>query len=220
LHYSLKTKVKKMGMMLSRVEEIATNLEKIGILSPEELDAWHSITDLASQDGALDLKSKELIAVSLSVVAKCDWCTAYHVKKSLDLGATIKEIVEAAWLAVLMGGSPALMQAQRVLQALEEFKDLTGYEKNFPDVMYEREIGEGMFKKRLSNYVRSVCDTSEAMCRGSKNRRRLALNFAKTDGGVLRRLVEKEGDRRGWNNEASPNTHEWSNKARVRSEEG
>lgn len=208
-----------MGVMLSRVEEIATNLEKISILSPKELDAWHSLTDLASQEGAMDPKSKALIAVSLSVVAKCDWCTAYHIKKSLDLGATSKEIVEAAWLAVLMGGSPALMQAQRVLQALEEFKDLTGYESNFPDAIYGRETREGVFQKRLSNYVRSVCDTSEVMCRGSKNRRRLALNIGKTDGNVLRRLVEKESDKRGWNKEARLNTHELSDETRVRSEE-
>jgi AhpD family alkylhydroperoxidase len=208
-----------MGVMLSRVEERAANLEKIEILSPEELDAWHSITDLVSQNGAINPKSKALIAVSLSVVAKCDWCTAYYVKRSLDLGATSKEIVEAAWLAVLMGGSPALMQAQKVLQALDEFKDLTGYESNFPDVMYGRKTREGLLRKRLGNYVRSVCDTSEAMCHGSKNRRRLALNIAKTDGDVLRRLVEKESDKRGWNKEARLNTHELSDETCVRSEE-
>jgi len=201
-----------MGMMLSRVEEIATNLEKIGMLSPEELDAWHNLTDLASQEGAMDPKSKELIAVSLSVVAKCDWCTAYHVKKSLDLGATSKEIVEAAWLAVLMGGSPALMQAQRVLQALEEFKDLTGYENNFADEVIERETGEGVLQKRLRNYVRALCDTSEVMCRGSKTRRRLALNIANTDGGVLKRLVEKECEKRGWNKKGDTNALELKNK--------
>jgi AhpD family alkylhydroperoxidase len=201
-----------MGMMLSRVEEIASNLEKIATLSPEELDAWYSLTDLASQDGAMNPRSKELIAVSLSVAAKCDWCTAYHVKKSLDLGATSKEIVEAAWVAVLMGGSPALMQAQRVLQALEEFKDLYGYEKNFADEKAEHKTGESMLQQRLRNYVRSVCDTSEVMCRGSKNRRRLALNIAKTDGGVLKRLVEKEGEKRGWDNKGGTNALELKSK--------
>jgi len=96
----------------ARLEEIDLNLKKIEELSPEELGAWGRFSNLAAADGALSPRGKEIIAVALSVLAKCQWCIPFHVKKALELGAKKQEIVESAWVAVMMGGSPALMYAQ------------------------------------------------------------------------------------------------------------
>jgi AhpD family alkylhydroperoxidase len=49
---------------------------------------------------ALDLKTKELIAIGCSLVAKCEGCLEGHFKKALEVGATKQEISDAIVIAV------------------------------------------------------------------------------------------------------------------------
>jgi AhpD family alkylhydroperoxidase len=49
---------------------------------------------------ALDPKTKELIAIGCSLVAKCEGCLEGHIKKALELGATKEEISDAIVIAV------------------------------------------------------------------------------------------------------------------------
>ncbi len=49
---------------------------------------------------ALDLKTKELIAIGCSLMAKCEGCLEGHIKKALELGVTKHEISDAIAVAV------------------------------------------------------------------------------------------------------------------------
>lgn len=106
-----------------KYSEIKENLRKIYSESPEQMGAFSGFLKAAEKEGALSVKQKELIAIGCSVVTHCDWCIAYHVKGALDAGATREEIIETAWVSVLMGGGPALMYAQGVFKALDDFKN-------------------------------------------------------------------------------------------------
>ncbi len=72
-------------------------------------------------EGKLDLKTKELIAVALGLMARCNWCIAHHVKKALEAGATPEEVREAAWVTVLMCGGPCFTYLKVVEEALSSF---------------------------------------------------------------------------------------------------
>lgn len=63
----------------------------------------------ATKPGALDAATKQAVAVALSVLAKCEPCVKAHVKKAREMGFSQEEIDEAAWMAVLFGGSPTMM---------------------------------------------------------------------------------------------------------------
>jgi selenide,water dikinase len=63
----------------------------------------------AAAPGALDVATKEAIAIALSVFSKCEPCTRAHLKKAKEMGFSQAEIDEAAWLAVAFGGSPVMM---------------------------------------------------------------------------------------------------------------
>ena len=63
----------------------------------------------AAEPGALDRKTKQAIAVALSVLARCEPCVKSHIKKARDQGFSQEEIDEAAWLAIGFGGSPAMV---------------------------------------------------------------------------------------------------------------
>ncbi|MDN5345721.1 MAG: hypothetical protein PWQ73_218 [Petrotoga sp.] len=92
--------------------------------NPEQMGSFQNMMEAIEKEegAALDKKTKELIAVALSIARNCEWCIACHVKFALEAGATEEEILEAAWVAVLMGGGPALMHAGLVLEALKDLK--------------------------------------------------------------------------------------------------
>jgi AhpD family alkylhydroperoxidase len=92
--------------------------------NPEQMKSFQNMMEAIEKEegAALDKKTKELIAVALSIARDCEWCIACHVKFALEAGATEEEILEAAWVAVLMGGGPALMHAGLVLEALKDLK--------------------------------------------------------------------------------------------------
>ena len=76
----------------------------------------------ALADGALSTRTKELMALAISIAVRCDGCIAYHVHDALKAGATGEEITETIGVAILMGGGPALMYGAEALEALQQFQ--------------------------------------------------------------------------------------------------
>ncbi len=69
--------------------------------------------------GALDSKTKELIALAIGITARCDGCLAFHVKAALKYGATREEIVDAIGVAIYMGGGPSMIYGAEALSAFD-----------------------------------------------------------------------------------------------------
>ena len=59
--------------------------------------------------GTLDGKTKQAVAIALSVLAKCEPCIKIHIRKARAMGFSQEEIDEAAWMAISFGGSPLMM---------------------------------------------------------------------------------------------------------------
>lgn len=91
--------------------------------TPDVMKAFSSLAQAAAAPKALDAKSKELIALGISVAIRCDDCIGFHVKAALDQGATREEIVETLGMAVYMGAGPAVMYATHALDAFEQFQN-------------------------------------------------------------------------------------------------
>lgn len=87
---------------------------------PDTLKGFNLMHVQAMKDGALDPRTKELIAVALSVGSRCDPCIAFHVPAALRHGATREEVMEVLAVAVMMGGGPSLMYAAHVIEVLDE----------------------------------------------------------------------------------------------------
>ncbi|MGC8861857.1 MAG: selenide, water dikinase SelD [Armatimonadota bacterium] len=60
-------------------------------------------------DGAIPERTKELIAIALSVLSKCEPCVRIHVEEARRLGVSEEEIAEAIWIAISFGGAPTMM---------------------------------------------------------------------------------------------------------------
>ncbi len=72
-------------------------------------------------NSVLDQKTKEFIALSLGMAARCEWCISYHVNNAIKAGATRKELMEVGYITTLMYGSQALMEMNSLVDAINAF---------------------------------------------------------------------------------------------------
>lgn len=82
---------------------------------PEAARGFAALARAAIAPGALDSKTKELIALAISITARCDGCLAYHAKAALNHGASRPEILDTIAVAVYMGGGPSMIYGAEAL---------------------------------------------------------------------------------------------------------
>lgn len=93
---------------------------------PSVMNAFWGLHKAGVAGGALDSKTKELIALAISVNARCDDCISHHTYDALEAGATQEEIADALGVAVLMGGGTSVVYATHAIEALRQFAGRAG----------------------------------------------------------------------------------------------
>lgn len=93
--------------------------QKMARYIPETVKGFMGLHEKTTQAGALERKQKELIAVGIAVAQHCTPCIFLHVQQAVEAGAGRREIMEAAGVAVVMGGGPAFTHVPEVLKALD-----------------------------------------------------------------------------------------------------
>jgi AhpD family alkylhydroperoxidase len=90
---------------------------------PEVYDGFRELHHAALEPGALETKTKELIALAIGVIEGCDGCIAAHARGAARAGASKEEAAEAIGVTFLMGGGPATINGPRAYAAFCEFAD-------------------------------------------------------------------------------------------------
>jgi AhpD family alkylhydroperoxidase len=96
----------------------------VGLLregSPDAMKAFSALSTAATASKALDTKTKELMALAISIAVHCDGCVAYHTKMAHQHGASREEVQETIALAVYMGGGPAAVYGADAARAYDQF---------------------------------------------------------------------------------------------------
>ncbi len=102
-------------------KRISSHLKILRKDMPETMQAFAALSTAANKEGALDKKTKELIALAIGVAMRCDGCIGFHSEALVKMGATRQEFEEVLGMAVYMGGGPSLMYAADALLAYEQF---------------------------------------------------------------------------------------------------
>ena len=74
--------------------------------------------------GVLDVRSKELIGLTCSLVLRCDDCVKYHLGKCKDVGFTTEEVNEAMGVATLIGGTIVVPHLRRAFEYWEALQNV------------------------------------------------------------------------------------------------
>jgi len=88
---------------------------------PAVYQGYRELHDAALGAGALDAKTKELIALAISVVRECDGCIAAHARSAVRQGAGPQEAAEAIGVTFLLNGGPATVYGARAFAAFNEY---------------------------------------------------------------------------------------------------
>jgi AhpD family alkylhydroperoxidase len=115
-------KEKPMKDYLAITKDISAGLKEWRQYTPDAQAGFSALAKGAMTPGALDEKTKELIALALGVAAHCDGCLGFHTQALVRLGATEAEVAEALAVAVYMGGGPNLMYAGDAMTAFKQAK--------------------------------------------------------------------------------------------------
>jgi AhpD family alkylhydroperoxidase len=105
----------------ARIAEIDEYAIKLRELIPDTMQAYGTLSRAAHANGALDKKTKELIALAVGVATHCDGCIAYHTRNAARLGVTRQELAETLGVAIQMGGGPSVNFAADALRAFDQF---------------------------------------------------------------------------------------------------
>ena len=89
-------------------------------LAPHTHDAFTAFSERVFAAGALQTKTKQLIAVGAAHVTQCPYCIRGHTKAALRHGATAEEIMEAVWVAAEMRAGGAYAHSVVALDAIQE----------------------------------------------------------------------------------------------------
>ena len=100
---------------------VASKMQGLRQTQPDLMQAFGQLAAAGPKDGALDKKTRECVALGISVATRCDDCIGFHVQALVRLGASRAELEEVLATSVYMGGGPSMMYATHALKAFEEF---------------------------------------------------------------------------------------------------
>ena len=93
-------------------------VERRHALAPETEDAFRAFSKAVFAEGALDARSKQLIAVAVAHVTQCPWCIEGHVKAARRAGASDEQVMEAIWVAAEMRAGASWAHALKAVEVI------------------------------------------------------------------------------------------------------
>jgi AhpD family alkylhydroperoxidase len=90
---------------------------------PDVYEGYRQLHAAAFAPGALDAKTKELVALAIAVSTQCDGCIASHARGAARERATPAEVAEALGVAIALNGGPGTVYGARAFAAFQEFAE-------------------------------------------------------------------------------------------------
>ena len=114
---------------MSRLDEFRKFREQMNerILGSDNLEIkrFFALDTRAYEDGALPVKTKELMGLVASLVLRCDDCVTYHIVRCREEGVTRPEFLEAFNVGLVVGGSIVIPHLRRAVATLDEVEGLS-----------------------------------------------------------------------------------------------
>ncbi len=106
---------------VERAKQIDLNNRAMFKAAPDAMQGYVGMIKAVNSDGALDTKTKELMALSIAVALHCEDCLIFHARAAHREAASREEVAEAISVAIQMGGGPAAVYGGKALAAFDQF---------------------------------------------------------------------------------------------------
>jgi AhpD family alkylhydroperoxidase len=87
---------------------------------PEVMRSFQGLMNAVGREGALSVKTKELMALAIAISTKCEGCLVFHIQNAIKHGASREEVVDTIAVAIEMGGGPSTVYGGKALAAFDE----------------------------------------------------------------------------------------------------
>jgi AhpD family alkylhydroperoxidase len=105
---------------MDAAEKAAFALSKMQTEAGDVFKNYLAFTKTISESGPIDHKTQEMILIACALMSQCEQCISLHVQSGAGLGLSREEILQAAMLAISMGGSPKMMYMKNVFEELDD----------------------------------------------------------------------------------------------------
>ena len=102
-------------------KKLTGRIGEFAAASPDTFKGYQTLSRAAEKTGQLDAKTRELIALAVSVTTRCDGCITVHTAEAVKLGASRDEIAEALGVAVALNAGAAMVYSARTLDAVDAY---------------------------------------------------------------------------------------------------
>lgn len=87
-----------------------------------EIRRFFALDSRVYEEGALPVRTKELLGLVASLVLRCDDCITYHIIRCVEEGCTDAELLEACSVGLVVGGSIVIPHLRRAIATLDELR--------------------------------------------------------------------------------------------------
>lgn len=103
-----------------KLSDTRKNLRNLNSAIPDTARAFGALGKSVKEGGTLDYKTKELVALGMSIAARCEPCITLHTEALIKAGASREEVSDVLAMAIQMGGGPSMMYAAKALECFDE----------------------------------------------------------------------------------------------------
>jgi AhpD family alkylhydroperoxidase len=104
-------------------EDLRAPYRELSEAIPTVMAGYNALHVAAMAEGSLSMRTKELIALAISITRECDGCISAHARGAARQGASVAEVTEMIGVAIAMNGGPGTVWGPRALAAFHEYAD-------------------------------------------------------------------------------------------------
>ncbi|WP_134678754.1 carboxymuconolactone decarboxylase family protein [Paracoccus ravus] len=103
-----------------KIEEMRNELRVMNRAIPDTMKGFGALSKAAKESGTLDYRTKEMIALGMAIVQRCEPCILFHVEGLMKAGGTREELGDVISMAIQMSGGPGVMYAGHAMACWDE----------------------------------------------------------------------------------------------------
>jgi len=113
-----------MGKLIDDFNDYRTRMnDRVMETANTNIKRFFALDTTTYADGALDVKTKEMLGLVGSMVLRCDDCIKYHLGKCHEAGVNSDEMNEVFMIANLVGGSIVIPHYRRAVEYWDELNE-------------------------------------------------------------------------------------------------
>lgn len=113
-----------MGKLVQEFNDYRSKMnDRIAAEKNLNINRFFSLDTTSYAEGALDVKTKEMLGLVASMVLRCDDCIKYHLGKCREAGLNNAEVWEVFMIANLVGGSIVIPHFRRAVEYWDELQE-------------------------------------------------------------------------------------------------